>query len=1278
MTAQRALQRWHQFDFSAKSLEAWMNLGRARRTFLHVFLLLGVAGADAFAQVPTGTIAGTVKDSQGLSIPGATVTLTNEGTTSKQTSTTTSRGGFQFTHLNVGVYQVQISKTGFKISVVNGIKLDVSTEYSVPPITLEVGAISDTVRIEADANLVRTAGAELTDTVERKQVEELPIRDRDPMQLLSLQAGVSQNRRSATVINGQRQSFSNVTLDGVNIQDNYIRSESLDYTPNLLLMSQVAEFTTTTQNAGPQAGLGSSQVSVVTPSGTNNWHGEGFWYYRADSLAANDWFNDANAIGKPNLLQNQGGGQIGGPILKDKLFVYGAYELFRRRRQIPANTTVLTSAARTGVFQWTPPGGSLQSVNILSLANGVRPHNYGPNMDQPWPVVPIDSFIANLLARVPTTINNPSIGDGLNTGGYSFNQRDNETRDNTSVRLDWYPAARHSFNGTYAWNRDVVDRPGFGLGLTNTYDAIPPNYNNDKENFLSAAWRWTPSSNFTNEVRFGFDLAPIKFLTNQKFGAFTVSNTLFNNPDQNEFPSSRKVHTWSWQDNASWSRGNHILTFGMQMQRVTIFAENLVNTIPNLNLDYTQSANSNLLSSSDFSSQGGISSAHLATANQLLSTLGGLVGSELRTFNVTSRASGYVPGAPAAQNFRYNNWSLYSGDSWKLRGNLGLSYGLRWEYNSPFDERDGLLQFPVVPRGSTIQQTLLSDATLTYFGGNSGHPVYHKDLNNFAPNIGIAWDPFGNGKTSIRAGYSINYVNDELISAPYNASLSNPGVSAQTGSSFLTSATISNPRSIPIPMMSNTFSGNRTNLYNFNTGNSYGYAVDPNLRTPYVQQWNLSVQREIGWNTSVTVSYVGNKGTKLYRAIDLNQAVINGNGFLQAFNAARQNGFASLSADSTFDPCYSPAHDDDCTTSNPNPGVAYFAGNFYPAFDGLLNSPGFSAIISQYLQQGAVGDLADLYHSSGADFGAPVSLAPNQYLHAADLLGNNSSSSYNAGSVEIRRRFRRGINFQGNYTFSKIFTDYSADANGDASRFFPYLDNAQPGLERARANFDLSHAFKANFLYELPFGKGYTRAPSNKFLSQLVSGWTASSIFTWQSGAPFSILSGRGTLNRGFRSILTNTAETTSTPQQIAGQLGTYQSNGEVLLINPKFIGLDGRGVPNDALTCVPIVAGGFCNPDPGTAGNLPRNAFNGPPFFNWDLGILKGFPITESKKLEFRVEMFNAPNRPTFAVGDSTFLVANPGASHSDMYINDPKFGVATSTASTPRVIQMGLRFLF
>ena len=1241
-----------------------------------VILVLMAAGVNAVAQVPTGSVIGTVKDKQGLPIPDAAIVLTDQGTSRTQTDTTSSRGAFQFTHLNVGQYTVEVSKPGFKNAVVTNIKLDASTEYSIPPIAMDLGAVTDTITVEAGANLVRTAGAELTDTVEKTQIEELPILDRNPMQLLSLQAGVSQNRRSFTVINGQRQSFSNVTLDGVSVQDNYVRSESLDYTPNLLLMSQVGEFTTTTQNAGPQAGLGSSQVSMVTPSGTNNWHGEGFWNYRTGAWSANDWFNDTNGIAKPNLLQNQGGGDIGGPIIKNKLFVYGAYELFRRHQQLPTDTTVLTSSARTGLFQYAADCSTTGDPTLTPCPSGVTPGSIQSLNLLTYRNLPMDPVIASLLARVPTTINNPGIGDGLNTGGYSFNQRNNETRDNTSVRIDWNPASHHSFSGTYAWNRDLLDRQGAGLNLQNTYSPIPVVNNNDKEHFLSAAWRWSPTANFTNEVRFGFDLAPINFLTNQPFSAFTVSGALFNNPDQNEFPSSRKTHTWSWQDNASRSHGNHTFSFGTQLQRVTVFAQNYLNTIPNLNLDPTLSGNSNLLGSGDFN--GIISSSDLATANQLLSTLAGLVGSETQTFNVTSRTSGYVPGAPAAQNFRYNTWALYAGDSWRMRSTLTLTYGLRWEYSSPFNERDGLLQFPVVPTGQTIQQTLLSDATLGYFGGNSGRSVYKKNLRDFAPNLGIAWDPFGDGKTSIRAGYSINYVNDELIGAPYNASLSNPGVSVPAGSSQLDGTTLSAPGlPIAVPTMSNNLSGNLNNLYGGFPGLNFAYAVDPNLSTPYVQQWNLSVQREIGWNTSLTVSYVGNKGSKLYRAIDVNQVNINasvpGNPdtFLSEFLAARKNGFLALAQPGgTFDPSFN-------SSINGSQDLPLFENNLL--FGGFVSAPSVASLI----QQGQVGELANMYHFYGNVFqsftnGPTLQLSPNSLLQAADLLGNYSSSSYNAGSVEIRRRFRSGLNLQASYTYSKVFTDYSADTLAGVQRFYPYLDNAQPGLERARADFDLTNAFKANFLYELPFGKGHAWAPSNSVLNELVSGWTTSSIFTWRSGAPFSILSGYGTLNPGSRSLLTNTATTTSSPQQISSQLGVYQSNGQVLLINPSFVGPDGRGAPNDALTCDPLVPGGFCNPQPGTVGNLPRNAFNGPSFFNWDLSILKALPITESRKLEFRVDMFNALNHPTFAVGNPNFAVANAGASPSDMYINDPKFGVSTSTASIPRVIQMGLRLIF
>jgi len=391
--------------------------------------------------------------------------------------------------------------------------------------------------------------------------------------------------------------------------------------------------------------------------------------------------------------------------------------------------------------------------------------------------------------------------------------------------------------------------------------------------------------------------------------------------------------------------------------------------------------------------------------------------------------------------------------------------------------------------------------------------------------------------------------------------------------------------------------------------------------------------------------------------------MINGNGFLGAFNTLRNNGFLALAANKGFNPNYD-------STIPGSQQVSYFdKPNF--AF-GDLAQYGFGPIIDQYLEQGAVGELANLYHSTASDapeFGAIVQLAQNSHLEAADLLENYSTSLYHAGSVEIRRRSAKGLSFQANYTFSRVMTDYSGDTS---DRFAALLDNGNPGLEWGRANFDLTHALKGNFSYEFPIGKGHGWSPSNAALNQLVSNWKVSSIMGWQSGAPFSILSGLGTLNRNARSSSTNTASTTSTVQQIAGQLGNFHGpNGKILLINPSYIGSDGRGVPDFAMTCTPLVAGGFCNPDPGTAGNLSRNAFNAPSFFNWDLSILKHFPISESKDLVYRVDMFNAFNHPTFAVG-------NASTGTPDMNINDTNFGVATSTASASRVIQMGLRFVF
>ncbi len=1200
-----------------------------------VAALLVVCGITTMAQVPTGAITGTVKDTQGLAIVDAVVTLTNQGTNATYSSKTGSNGGYQFDHIDYGMYKVSVAKDGFKTSVVADIKLDASTVYSVAPVTLEVGSTSQSLVVEAGAELVQTTSAELTGTVEKKQIEDLPILDRNPLALVGLQAGVNQNGRSVTVINGQRESFANVTIDGINVQDNFIRTNTLDFLPNLPFNSQAEEFTITTTNSQVQDGGASAQVSIVTPSGTNNWHGQAFWYYRTAAWAANDWFNAAFGGDKPQLLQNQGGANIGGPIIKNKLFIYGYYELLRlrqaslRSQSAGAPATILSSDARQGLFTYTPVGGTTPvTVNLLTLEsqNAAR--------TTPSPVFTIDPRISTLLGRVPTTANSLGAGDGVNTLGLDFSAQSNRTRDNYGLRADYNLNPHNSLTATWSWNRDIVDRPD----IDTSFDAVPLVKNNDSIKFLSTAWRWNPNSNLTNEVRFGFNLAPAFFLSSQQFGADVVAGTAFTNPDPNFFPQGRNTHTWVYQDNASWVRGNHTLAFGAQLERVTVFSTNLGGSLPTLNLGFSQASHFAFLNS-DFPQP--ISTAERNLAQSILATLSGFVTSESQILNATSQTSGYVAGAGTNRNFRQNDLGLYAGDVWRINRKLTLTYGVRWEYFNPVNERNGLALLPVVPGGQTVEETLLGDATVDFAGGPSKRGLYNPDRNNFGPNIGIAWDPRGNGKMAIRAGYSVNYVNDAFFTAAQNAASGNAGLATTVNPTNLV-ATVSSPFALTAPPFAipTTF---QTNFNNLGVAPNAGFAIDPNIRTPYVQQWNLSVQRDLGWNTTLQVSYVGNHAVALFRGIDINQVVINSNGFLADFNRARANLFL------TGDPA--------CVSTGCQPLT------FFPNLIG----GGFltAGIVQQDLAEGIVGDLADLYRTNGiVNNDGTDPFAPNPFLRGADLLKNGSSSNWNAGIVELRRRYGHGLYLQASYTFSKALTDYSGDTNNDQSRFLPLLDNAQPNLERSRANFDITHAFKANFTYELPIGDGHKLAPSNHIVSRLVGGWSTGSIFTWQTGSPYSILSAQGLLNRAARSSR-ETAFTTQTLGQLKNQQGVFvQSDGTVFALNPALVNADGTGAADPGLTCAPSVTGGFCNPQPGQDGNIPLNFFSGPAFFDWDLSMAKRFKFTERVGLDFRAEAFNVLNHPVFFVGDQN--------------INSPSFGQSTSTLSSPRVLQLSLKILF
>jgi hypothetical protein len=521
-----------------------------------LFVFVFAFTTTALAQVPSGSITGTVLDPQGLPVVDAAVTVTNEGTGVKQTVTTSSRGAFLVPSLQAGRYTIEVTAPGFRTAVRTGVKLDAGRRYSGPPITMELGAVEETVTVEAGAELVNTTTAEVTGTVEKRQIEDLPILDRNPLSLLNLQAGVANSGPGGNVIttvHGQRSSYTNVTLDGINIQDNFIRSNDLDFLPNRPLLSQVQEFTVVTQNANPSGGLGSSQVSFVTPSGTNEIHGEVFWYHRNNKFAANDWFNNKDGTPIPKLIQNQLGFNVGGPIVKDKFFGYGYYELFERRQQDPEITTILTPSARQGIFTY-DDAGTIRQVDILTLAG-----------------LPTDPFITTLLSRVPTTCNSFSVGDSsasqlLNTCGFSFNQGQNQSRDNWGFKVDYIPSPKHSIAVTYAWNDSGTGRPD----IDGTFNESPVVQVVSNIPFLSAAYRWSPSARFTNEARVGFSYNDPVFNTNEDFSAGFVIDDIpaFTNPIEDFRNQGRDTTNWALQDNASYTWGNHTLNFGFQAQRI--------------------------------------------------------------------------------------------------------------------------------------------------------------------------------------------------------------------------------------------------------------------------------------------------------------------------------------------------------------------------------------------------------------------------------------------------------------------------------------------------------------------------------------------------------------------------------------------------------------------------------------------------------------------------------------------------------------------------------------
>ncbi len=1183
--------------------------------FVCGLLVLGIV--PLYAQF-SGRVTGSVVDASGASVPDAQVSLLLAGGQKPLLTTKTSNNGeYYFNSVRAANYDLTVQAKGFVTVKVSDVTVDAARETDVPLIKLQLASVIDTVEVKADRGGVELGNAEIAETVSVDQIQNLPILDRNPMDLIQLQPGVVANGNSATVINGLRTSYSDVTIDGINIQDNYIRDNALDYSPNMPLMGQVRQVTIVTSNENSAASGGSTQTAFSTPSGTNNYHGEALLYNRNNALSANNWFNNQAGVALPNLNQNQFGTSIGGPIAKDKIFFYFNYEGVRTHQQIPALATILTASAEQGIFSYRNSAGTLQQVNILGLKQ-----------------VSINPFMAAKIAEIPppSAINTSLAGDGLNTGGYIFNMRDNAIRDNLTGKIDFAINTKHSIALSYLWNRFNSDRPD----LENDYSAIPKSTNPTRANFLAGSWRSTPTSRLTNELRAGFNLTYGYFFDNQNDGQAIITGMDFSDPVNKFQPQGRDTNTYTIGDDAAWQHGRHNITFGYHQQDVRVHSFNAAGVVPVYALAMGSGQSAYTLSTSNLP---GVSQNDLANANSLMATLGGFIDGYSQSFNVTSRTSGFVPGTDYNRDFILNDYAVYVQDSWKVAPRLTVTPGLRYEMPGVADEKNSLELLPNMSGGAA--GTLLSNATLNFAGGSVGHPWYKRDWHAFAPSIGFAWDPSGTGKTAIRGGYAFSYVNDQEIVAAQNMLEGNAGlqgIASATGLSARVSATLPaiTPPTYAVPIT--VAQEYQTNPFNVLT------TIDPNLHRPYVQQYSVGIQRE--WlSTLFEGRYVGNHVVGAYRAFDFNQVQIVNNGFLADFLKAQSNGFLSQAAGRGFNPAFSALVPGSQTLSV----LSKFSGH------GEFSDPN----VQYYIETGQPGELANYYQTNGFNPNNAVPVYANPYVQGADMLTNYSSSSYNSMQLSMKHRLHNGLSFEANYTFAKVLSDGDGDLQ---TRFQAFLDFNNPKLERSRANFDLNHMIKADGYYALPIGANHLLHFHP--LDPVIGGWTFGSVMVWQSGAPFSILSSYATLNRAARSYY-NGANTTVGGEALK-KIVNFQmtGNGPVEIAPSAISPADGSGInaPGD-----PTFAGQiFSNPAPGTLGELQRRFFSGPWTFNIDMSLKKNVRIKDKATVEVRMDAFNALNHATFYVGDQ------------NINSTSPHFGTISSMFYNPRVMQFGAHVSF
>jgi Carboxypeptidase regulatory-like domain/TonB-dependent Receptor Plug Domain len=1198
-----------------------------------ILCFLTLWAAPASAQGTTSRVTGTVTDSTGAIIPGATVSLTNDQTGINFETTSSGTGTYTFEAVQVGSYTLSVQLQGFKKFVSSGNQVNIGTPTTINAV-LAAGGLEESVEVRASSQLVQTStSGNFGTTFDQRTIESLPIlggRGRNPLDLVLTQPGVvsGANTGGGVHVHGARDRSWNFTLDGIDTNES--SAGGSNFSPLRTNPDALAEFKVLTGNQTAEYGRNSGgQVAMITRSGTNSLSGTGFYFDRRPEYNANEWENNIDDLPKRQFTQYMPGFSIGGPLQRNKTFFFVNSQWLTAEQTQSITRTVYTGSARQGIWRYAigarnrPAGVTGASVDANgNVLPGVNIGTYNVVANDPQGLG-LDPETQRLIGLTPLP-NNFTTGDGLNTAGFTFVAPEEEEQFDFVTKID------HNFNPQHStfvriskgYQNTLCDSVNGGLerfpgtGCIVNTERSPYNW--------AGNWRWNPGGNVVNEFVVGQNHFTFDFvIPTSDTSRPTIIAPTITDPETFDVGNARTIDTWQIVNNLSWLKGAHSFRLGgnIRMQRHTDIRGSVAGE--NVGPYVTFSASDNTVDPAVFNLPSNIQAANdrpllQSNINYLLGRVGRI------TQGFVQQGDTYAPGGTVF-NFEawFHEFDFYAQDTWKPRGNVTVDAGLRWEAKLAPSNPEDLLLRP--DRRIAAGEPPANDIRWTQ------GKLYDDDWNNIGPSAGVAWDPRDDGKSVVRGNYRMAFdrINTFLLSSAVFQNI--PGLTTsvvntafgQSGGRLRNGLPSLQPTRTPADFVQPPA-----------RSSSLITVVDPEFETPITHAWALSYQREVFRNALFEVAYIGRRAENLFGAYNANQVDIFDNGFLEAFNVVKGGGESAL-----INQLLAPHTDRRAGESGSQMALRVFEDEFE------LNSvAGLAGILASRIQSGQL-------LTEQAGLGSFFFLNYPQFLTGMRVVDSTDYSRYHALELKFDRRFSDGYSYLIAYTLSRskdtrsfdpAFTVYSTGSAQSAASTPFDINNRD--LNYALSDFDRTHVFQAQAVYELPFGEGRRFLSNvNRLTDVLLGGWTLSGQLVVQSGRPMTVYAGSNT----FTNVVQTPANCDGCSSELGGIHEEVDSTGALVW----YFSPDERS--------------NFTIPAPGEFSNTGRNYFRGPGAYNLNMSLAKRTRVVGDQILEFRADATNVLNNPTFGFPTTTFTSETFGR-------------IRNTVISGSRKIMLGVKYYF